>query len=435
MASVAIIGAGYVGLTTGVCFGALGHKVVVADIDPDRVDLLQSGVCPIFEDGLERLMRDATGDGNLRFVLGAENAVADADFVYLCVPTPQDACGAADLSYIESAARQVSPHLKSGAVVVNKSTVPVGSADLVGSWIGRDDVAVVSNPEFLREGSAVHDFQYPDRIVIGAHDRETALRVASLYVGITAPVIVTDVASAELIKYASNAFLAAKLSFVNEIATLCEHVGADAKHVILGMGSDSRIGSNFLSPGPGWGGSCFPKDTRALLHISSEVGHEFGLLRSAIEANERHLDRVIEKLRNTLVGELKDKKVTVLGLTFKAGTDDLRESPALRVTDYLVAAGTDVTAHDPAVSAKLSPAMLERLNDIHLCDDPHDACKGADVVVIMTEWDTYRDLDLDEVRDVMDGDTIIDTRNLLERHRVTQHGLNYVGTGRHGLLR
>ena len=286
---IAVVGAGYVGLTTGVCFASLGHDVVIADVSQDRIDRLNAGECPILESGLERLMEEAVDDGHLSFVVGAAVAAADAEFVYLCVPTPQSDDGSADLSYVTAAAAEIAPVLQPGSVVVNKSTVPVGSADLVSVVIARDDVFVVSNPEFLREGSAVHDFMNPDRIVIGCASQDAALRVSALYLGVTAPVIVTDPASAELIKYASNGFLATKLSFVNAIATLCEELGADSKDVLLGMGYDRRIGHQFLSAGPGWGGSCFPKDSQALVKIALEGGYEFSLLKEAIRANEGQL--------------------------------------------------------------------------------------------------------------------------------------------------
>ena len=261
---ITVVGCGYVGLTTGVCFAHLGHDVTCTDVDVDRIDQLNRGEVPILEAGLENMMREGVDGGRLSFVVGSVAAAGDSEFVYLCVPTPQGADGSADLSYIESAATEIGPHLQPETIVVNKSTVPVGSTRVVERALGRGDVAVVSNPEFLREGSAVHDFLHPDRIVIGAEDQAAAVRVASLYIGIATPIIVTDPPSAELIKYASNAFLATKVSFVNAIAAVCEAVGADMNDVVLGMGYDKRIGHEFLRPGPGFGGSCFPKDSRAL---------------------------------------------------------------------------------------------------------------------------------------------------------------------------
>ncbi len=264
MAKIAVIGTGYVGLTTGVCFAHLGHQVTCADIDADKVERLSRGEIPILEAGLDDLLREGLQSGRLTFVLGAAGAVVDAEFAYLCVPTPQGADGSADLSYIEAAAREIAPHLQRDTVVVNKSTVPVGSTRLVEQALGRSDVQVVSNPEFLREGTAVDDFLHPDRVIIGSDDQSAAIRVASLYIGVPAPLMVTDPASAETIKYASNAFLATKLSFVNAVAAMCEAVGADVNDVVLGMGYDKRIGHEFLKPGPGWGGSCFAPDETVL---------------------------------------------------------------------------------------------------------------------------------------------------------------------------
>ncbi|MGZ4709906.1 MAG: UDP-glucose dehydrogenase family protein, partial [Acidimicrobiales bacterium] len=296
MGDIAIIGTGYVGLTTGACFAHLGHNVICADVVPEKIERLQRGEIPILEAGLEDLVREGLQSGRLRFVLGAANAVKDSEFHYLCVPTPQGEDGSADLTYIESAAAEISPLLAPGSIVVNKSTVPVGSTRRVEEALGRSDVFVVSNPEFLREGTAVSDFLHPDRVVIGSDDQSAAIRVAALYIGVAAPLMVTDPASAETIKYASNAFLATKLSFVNAVAAVCEAVGADANDVVLGMGYDKRIGHEFLRPGPGWGGSCFPKDTRALIHIAEEAGYDFDLLKGVVTVNDEQFARVANKV-------------------------------------------------------------------------------------------------------------------------------------------
>jgi UDPglucose 6-dehydrogenase len=422
MAQIAVIGAGYVGLTTAACFSSLGHDVVCADIDEARVAQLSDGEIPIVEAGLEALVREGIESGRLRFVVGAENAARSAEFAYLCVPTPQGDDGSADLSYIETAARQIGPVLPAEAVVVNKSTVPVGSTRAVERVLGRDDVLVVSNPEFLREGSAVHDFLNPDRIVIGSDDQSAAVRVASLYIGVTAPLIVTDPASAETIKYASNAFLATKISFVNAMAAVCEAVGADVKDVVLGMGYDKRIGHEFLKPGPGWGGSCFPKDSRALVHIAETAGYSFDLLQGVITVNEEQFHRVVDKVR-TLVGhELNGVKVGVWGLTFKARTDDTRDSPALRIVGLLAEAGAEVRAYDPAVSKPiggLDPAA-----------DPYSVCEDADVLVVLTEWDEFRWLDFDKVAGLMRRPLVVDARNLLDKPALQRRGFGYVGIGR-----
>ncbi|HEX7097123.1 MAG TPA: UDP-glucose/GDP-mannose dehydrogenase family protein, partial [Acidimicrobiales bacterium] len=331
MAKLGVVGAGYVGLTTAACFAHLGHDVVCADVDAAKIELLRAGRIPIHESGLEPLVREGLHSGRLRFTLGAANAATGAEFVYLCVPTPQSVDGSADVSYIEDAAREIAPVLARDAVVVNKSTVPVGSAARVEHVLRRPDVHVVSNPEFLREGSAVDDFLNPDRVVIGGDDRAAAARVAALYLDLRAPIIITDAPSAETIKYASNAFLATKLSFVNAIAAVCEAVGADVNDVLLGVGYDRRIGHEFLRPGPGWGGSCFPKDTRAMIRIAEDAGYDFALLRGVITVNEEQFERVVAKVVDASGGSVDGRRIAVLGLTFKAGTDDLRESPALAI--------------------------------------------------------------------------------------------------------
>jgi len=422
VAQIAVIGAGYVGLTTAACFSSLGHDVVCADIDEERIARLQRGEIPIVEAGLEELVREGLAEGRLRFVVGAATAAPSAEFAYLCVPTPQAEDGSADLSYIEAAAREIGPHLPSEAVVVNKSTVPVGSTRVVERVLGRDDVTVVSNPEFLREGSAVHDFLNPDRIVIGSDDQSAAVRVASLYIGVTAPIIVTDPASAETIKYASNAFLATKISFVNAIAAVCEAVGADVKDVVLGMGYDKRIGHEFLKPGPGWGGSCFPKDSRALVHIADQAGYSFDLLRGVITVNEDQFKRVVAKIRTMAGGSLEGVPVAVWGLTFKARTDDTRESPALRIISLMREEGAQVRAYDPAVRWTI--------DGIEPAADPYSVCDGAEVLAVLTEWDEFRWLDFDKVAGLMRAPRVVDARNLLDKPALERRGFAYVGIGR-----
>lgn len=422
MADIAVIGAGYVGLTTAACFSSLGHDVVCADIDENRVAGLQRGEIPIVEAGLEALVREGMEEGRLSFVVGAEAAARRSEFAYLCVPTPQGDDGSADLSYIEGAAREIGPVLPAEAVVVNKSTVPVGSTRAVERVLGRDDIVVVSNPEFLREGSAVHDFLNPDRIVIGCDDQSAAVRVAALYIGVTAPIIVTDPASAETIKYASNAFLATKISFVNAVAAVCEAVGADVKDVVLGMGYDTRIGHEFLKPGPGFGGSCFPKDTRALVHIADSAGYRFDLLRGVIAVNEEQFQRVVAKVRDLAGGSLAGVKVGVWGLTFKARTDDTRDSPALRVVRLLAEQGADVRAYDPAVKGPVQ--------GIEPAGDPYSVCDDADVLVVLTEWDEFRWLDFDKVAGLMRHLRVVDARNLLDKPALERRGFVYTGIGR-----
>ncbi|MEE9414684.1 MAG: UDP-glucose/GDP-mannose dehydrogenase family protein [Acidimicrobiales bacterium] len=420
---IAVIGTGYVGLTTGACFASLGHDVLCADIDEAKIEMLKAGKIPIHEEGLEAIVQEAMNAGRLDFILGSANAVAGREFVYLCVPTPQRADGSADLSYIEAAAAEIAPHLDRGTVVVNKSTVPVGSTRLVEEALGRSDCPVVSNPEFLREGSAVGDFLNPDRVVIGADDQQAATRVASLFLGVRAPILVTDPASAETTKYASNAFLATKLSFVNAVAAVCEAVGADVNDVMLGMGYDKRIGHQFLRPGPGWGGSCFPKDTRALTRIAEDAGYDFALLRGVIDVNDEQFDRVVKKIESAAGGSLDGKKIGVLGLTFKAGTDDLRESPALEVIGRLIESGAIVRGYDPAVSSV-------DLEGLEVVDDAYAAAEEAVVLAVLTEWDEFKWIDLDKIADSMATKSIVDGRNILDRGAVRRRGFAYEGIGR-----
>ena len=420
--NVAVIGAGYVGLTTAGCFAHLGHDVTCADIDEDRIRRLTEGDIPILEPGLPELVREGLNAGNLRFVVGAANAVADAEFVYLSVPTPQADDGSADLSYIESVAEEIGPVLQRDAVVINKSTVPVGSTRVVERALGRNDVHVVSNPEFLREGSAVSDFLKPDRVVIGSDDESAAIRVAGLYVNVPAPLMVTDPASAETIKYASNAFLATKLSFVNAVSAVCEGVGADVSDVLLGMGYDTRIGHEFMRAGPGWGGSCIPKDTSALLHIAEEGGYDFRLLKGVIAVNHEQFERMVRKVESVVGGSLDGVAVGAWGLTFKADTDDLRESPALTIISRLQDAGARVRAYDPAISRSI--------DGVEVVNDAYAASDGAEVVVVLTEWDEFRWLDFDKVGEGMVHRRIVDTRNALDRSMLVRRGFEYVGVGR-----
>ncbi len=426
MTKIAVIGTGYVGLTTGACFAHMGHQVVCADIDPVKIESLRNGVITIVELGLQELVDEGLAGGRLSFVLGAASAAKDCEIAFLCVPTPQGEDGSADLSYIETAAREIGPVLPYEAVVVNKSTVPVGSAKSVERVMGRADVKVVSNPEFLREGSAVQDFLNPDRVVIGCEDQAAALKVSSLYDHISAPLIITDPASAETIKYAANAFLATKLSFINAIAAICEGVGADVNDVVVGMGSDKRIGQDFLRPGPGWGGSCFGKDSRALLKIANDAGYHFDLLGGVIAVNEEQFDRVTDKIRVAAGGDLSKTTVAVWGLTFKARTDDLRESPSVAIINRLVHAGATVQAYDPTVRAA-KPGLPA---GITIADSACSACNGADVLAVLTERDEFRWLDIAEVTAVMHGRVVGDGRNLLERNAWRRAGFELQGIGR-----
>jgi UDPglucose 6-dehydrogenase len=426
MARVAIVGTGYVGLTSGACFAHLGHDVVCADVDERKVESLCRGEVPIVEHRLDELVAEGLASNRLRFVLGAANAVVDADVVFLCVPTPQGDDGSADLSYVEAAAAEIRDALPYECIVVNKSTVPVGSTKVVERVLKRPDVRVVSNPEFLREGSAVDDFLRPDRVVVGADDRAAAMFVGDLYKSVRAQILVTDPASAETIKYAANAFLATKLSFINAIAAVCEGVGADINDVVVGMGYDQRIGREFLKPGPGWGGSCFPKDSRALLKIANDAEYDFSLLAGVIAVNEEQYDRVASKVRDAAGGDLSGVTVAVWGLTFKARTDDLRESPSLAIIRRLLAEGAVVRAFDPTV-AEPKPAVPE---GVQITADPYAATEGAEVLAVLTEWDEFRWVDPAKVAEVMPGRQVIDGRNLLERAAWQRAGFIHRGIGR-----
>ena len=425
---VAVIGAGYVGLPTAATLANFGHSVTLAERDPTRLAALRRGTMPIVEAGLDDLVASSTSAGRLRFTDSATDAVRGAEFVFLCVATPQSDDGSADLSFVEAAAKEIGPKLKPGAIVVNKSTVPVGSTTMVEQVIGRSDIDVVSNPEFLREGTAVLDSLNPDRIVVGADDAQAAAKVGELFSATGAPLIVTDATTSETIKYASNAFLATKLSFVNALAGLCEEVGADARDVLLGLGYDKRIGFEFLRPGPGWGGSCLPKDTQALLHIAGEAGYDFSLLAGAIASNDEQLTRVVTKVEAACGGSVAGTTVAVWGLTFKANTDDRRDSPALQITRRLVRLGATVRAFDPTVEA--DGDAPQDLQGLQLCGDPYDAARGARAVVVLTEWDEFRWLDFSRVQAVMAQPAIVDARNLLDPAAVRRMGFHYAGIGR-----
>jgi len=419
-----VVGVGYVGLTTGACLAALGHRVVCGDIDAERIERLRAGVIPIVEEGLAPLVAEGIASGRLSFVVGAAEVARQASIVFLCVPTPQDDDGSADLSYVQAAAAEIAPVLAPGSVVVNKSTVPVGSTHVVSAVLRRGDVAVVSNPEFLREGTAVHDFLHPDRVVVGSADRAAAHRVADLYRSLDTRVLVTDAASAETIKYAANGFLAMKISFVNAVAAMCEAVGADVADVVEGIGSDHRIGREFLRPGPGWGGSCFPKDSRALVHVAASHGYDFALMRGVIDVNEEQRKRMVRKVCVAAgTDDLHGVTVAVLGLTFKAGTDDLRDSPALAVIGELVGIGATVRGYDPTCVGELSPGRARDLVHVERCASAVEAARDADVVVIATEWPEFSG-------EAMRGRALVDMRNLLDPSAVRAAGLTYDGVGR-----
>lgn len=427
MSQIAVIGAGYVGLTTAACLAHLGHTVTCADVDESKIALLQDGLVTIVEQDLQTMVEDSLQSGRLSFVVGAANAVQDREIVYLCLPTPMGRDGSADLSQVRQVVAGIAHLLPVGCVLVNKSTSPVGTNRQLQQLIDRPDVAVVSNPEFLREGTAVRDFLNPDRIVVGCNERGPAIKVASLYLEISAPVIVTDPASAEMIKYASNAYLASRLSFINSIAAMCEAVGADIQHVASGMGMDHRIGADYLRPGPGWGGSCFPKDTEALLHSARAHGYDFELLEGIIESNQQQFDRIVDKVRVAANRPLDGARIAVWGLTFKAETDDLRNSPSLSVVRRLRDEGAHVTAYDPTVGRSAKPGLP---TGIEIAGDAYAACEDAEALVLLTEWDEFREAKPEKVAEAMIGNGLVDGRNVLDPATWRRAGFRYQGVGR-----
>ena len=421
--NVAVIGAGYVGIPTAVTLATLGHQVVLAERDPRRLSVLQSGKSPIYEPGLEPLLQECLRAGTLRCVESAVEAVATAHVTFLCVPTPQDDDGSADLSYVISTAEEIGGSLLPNSIVVNKSTVPVGTAQLVEKALGRSDIAVVSNPEFLREGTAVEDSFHPDRVVVGAHDPARGREVGELFAPTGAPIVLTTTATAETIKYASNAFLAVKLSFINAMAGFCETVGADVRYLITGLGFDPRIGDRYLNVGPGWGGSCLPKDTAALLHMSNTHNFDFELLRGAINTNESQLKRMVDKISRG-AGGLSGKTIAIWGLTFKADTDDLRNSPAVDIVQRLVAAGANVRAYDPMVTS-----AVDELPGIEIVTDMFEVLQGADCLAVLTEWKDFRLANVDTLAARLGKGSVVDCRNLFEPGEVRARGLHYEGIG------
>lgn len=429
---VGVVGAGYVGLTSAACLAHLGHHVICVDNDEAKVAALRTGAVAIVEPGLPELVREGLEENRLVFTSDAQ-ALHECEVVLLCLPTPMGTGGTADLGVLEDALRTLATVLPPDCVLVTKSTVPVGTAARIPALSGLAGTAVVSNPEFLREGHAVEDFLRPDRVLIGAaeHDRESADRVAALYAGTGAPVLRSDSASAELAKYASNAFLAVKLSFVNTLAELCERVGADITKVTGAMGMDDRIGPAFLAPGPGWGGSCLPKDTRALLRAAEARGVDFAMVRNALQANDRQQAMVLRKIRRAVTdsvdGSLAGTRIGVLGLAFKAGTGDLRDSPAVAVARQLTRHSAVVTAYDPCV-----PAGTPGLDGIRVVDDPYLVAKDAGALVILTEWPEFRSLDWAKLATDVDRPVIVDTRNLLDERLLTRTGFTVLGNGTSG---
>jgi len=433
--NVVMIGSGYVGLVSGACFAEFGADVTCVDIDEHKIRRLKESEIPIYEPGLKDLVAKNVAQGRLSFTTGLAGPVASADLVFIAVGTPsRHGDGFADLSYVYDAAKGIAPHLTGYTVVVDKSTVPVGTARNVARVIRtenpRADFDVASNPEFLREGAAISDFMRPDRVVIGVESERGETLLRELYRPlnlIETPILKTGLESAELIKYASNAFLATKISFINEVSMLCEAVGADVHAVARGMGLDNRIGRKFLHPGPGYGGSCFPKDTQALVRIAQEHGVSSRIVEAVIEVNSAQKARMIKKIRDALGGSEAGKTLAVLGLTFKPETDDMRDAPALSVLPTLIEKGAIVRAHDPQ---GMKEARKHLPPSVVYCDRVYDTFDGADAVVLMTEWNAYRGLDLDQVMARMKGRVFCDLRNVYEPEQMSARGFAYAGVGR-----
>ena len=389
-----------------------------------KIALLNQGKAPIAETGMDAGIREGLDAGRLQFSTDVLPATTQAEVVFLCLPTPQGTDGSADLSYIEVVARQIGPYLQPNAVVVNKSTVPVGSSGLVAQWLGRTDLHVVSNPEFLRQGTALQDFLNPTRIVIGGDNHEAVDCIASLYATVEAPVLKMNAASAEALKYAANSFLATKLTFVNAIADICELVGADVFDVVNGLGLDPRIGDQFLNPGPGWGGSCFPKDTRALVRIAESNGYDFALLRGVIQTNDEQYERIADKVVRLCGGDVRGKTIASWGLTFKANTDDLRDSPAIAILEILHGLGARIRAYDGAARG------VEQFPWIERCTSALSACEGADALAVLTEWPEFALISPQDVLERLSQPAVVDGRNVLNPSAWKELGFEYRGVGR-----
>jgi UDPglucose 6-dehydrogenase len=428
---VTLIGSGYVGLVTGACFAEKGHEVVCVDNDAKKVASLKAGEIPIYEPGLEEMVRRNVSAGRLKFTSETAEGVEHGQIVFIAVPTPPQSDGSVDLSFIESVARSIAGALKKYTIVVDKSTVPVKTGEKVAETIRRynknkADFDVVSNPEFLREGSAIEDLMNPDRIVVGVMSERPVPLLKELYKPFQCPnFIVTDINSAELIKHASNSFLALKISYANAVAAICESSGANVDEVVNGMGFDKRIGRQFLNAGIGYGGSCFPKDLAAFIKIAEELGHDFQLLKEVQRINTGSLERFLKKLRSEL-WVLNDKTVCVLGLSFKPNTDDVRCAPAIDLIRRMQAEGTKVRAYDPQAMEKAAGV----LKDVTFCKDPYEAAKDCDALLVLTEWPEFRTLDLEKLRNALANPLILDGRNIWSPEPMKKAGFNYLSVGR-----
>ncbi len=440
MATICVIGTGYVGLVTGTCFADLGNRVTCVDIITEKIERLKEGVLPIYEPGLEEMVERNVNAGRLHFTTSYGEGLDNADFIFIAVNTPTNATtqGGADMRYVENAARSIAQGLDHYAIIINKSTVPVGSGDVVTRIIRKNlsrpeaQFAVVSNPEFLREGSAIQDFQMPDRVVLGSSDEGAARQVATLYLPLRAPIVITDLYTAEMIKYASNAFLATKISFINEIAQICERLGADVKEVAAGMGYDKRIGRAFLDAGLGYGGSCFPKDVRALAYMADEAGLHPQLLHAVMDINHDQRRLVVTKL-TSILGSLRGCTIGVLGLAFKPNTDDMREAASVDIIRWVTSQGADVRVYDPVAMTTGREALEHegvRMEQVQFCADVYEVAQGADALVIVTEWNEFKSLDMLQIRATMRRPVVIDGRNVYEATEMNRLGFIYRGMGR-----
>jgi UDPglucose 6-dehydrogenase len=427
---IAVIGTGYVGLVTGACMAEIGHNVVCVDNDKNKIRTLLKGQIPIYEPGLDEVVRKNVKAKRLRFVDNIEAGLEKAEGVFIAVNTPPLPNGEADLSYVETVARQVAQNMRRYTIVIEKSTVPVETGEkikqtmkLYGNSKGEFDV--VSNPEFLREGSAVQDFLHPDRVVVGVESKRAETFMRELYAPLKTNLIVTDIKSSELIKHSSNSFLAMKISFINSVAQMCERVGADVMRVAEGMGFDARIGRSFLNAGLGYGGSCFPKDIKAYIHMAEKVGYNFELLKVVERVNETQKLWVIEKLKKSL-WNLRGKTIGLLGLAFKGNTDDMRNAPSIDIIEHLLQSGCSVRAYDPVAMEKARPLI----GKVQLCKNAYDTVKGADAVVVVTEWPEFKEIDLKKVKSLVQTPVFLDGRNLFNPQTVTDLGFEYHGVGR-----
>jgi UDPglucose 6-dehydrogenase len=431
MAAITVVGTGYVGLATAVCLAELGHQVTGLDIDAEKIGKLRQGVSPIYEPGLVDLLGRGMAAGRLSFTTDYGEAVPGAEFVFIAVATPMGRRGDADIVFVKQAAQSIAKAMRAPLTIVNKSTVPIGTGDIISRIVHENlgteiPFQVICNPEFLREGTAIQDFMHPDRLVLGAHDRAAAEAVAAVYERLDAPVLFTDLYTAEMIKYASNAFLATRISFINEIARICERVDADVKVVAEGMGMDRRIGPMFLEAGIGYGGSCFPKDVKALARMAETMGYHPELLDTVMEINEDQRKLVVDKLREVL-GSLRDQTIGVLGLAYKPNTDDIREAPAMAVIQSLLEKGAHVRAYDPAAI----PNAKRLLNSsVEYCEDAYATARGADALLLVTEWDEFRRLDFDRIKPVMRRPVLVDGRNIYDPRAMRDRGFIYRGVGR-----